>query len=150
MHHESTVCGGHYCEDEIEALHYSTDARPHKMYHNLQMAGLIEPKEAVNRCWSCPPNLHHRALLWTKKKTVYATPIALISLLLSSQAQGALSVCIVVSFTSQHFNLCQSRTVSTIYFQLSSYCCILLRQGVEGGIHLSRIWENETSHFLQK
>ena len=31
-------------------------------------------------------------LLWTKKKTVYATPTALISLLLSSRAQGALSV----------------------------------------------------------
>ena len=62
------VCGGHYCEDEIEVLHYSTDARPHKMYHNPQMAGLIEPKEAVSRCWSCPPNLHHRALCSGQRK----------------------------------------------------------------------------------
>ena len=62
------VCGGHYCEDEIEVLHYSTDARPHKMYLNPQMASLIEPKEAVSRCWSCPPNLHHRALCSGQRK----------------------------------------------------------------------------------
>ena len=48
--------------------HYATDARPHKMHHNRQMACLIEPREAVSRCWSCPPKLHHRALCSGQRK----------------------------------------------------------------------------------
>ena len=56
--------------------------------------------------------------LQTKRKTVYATPTAspaLISLLLSSRAQGVLFVCTVLSFTSQHFNLCHIFSLQYIF-----------------------------------
>ena len=113
-YHDSTVREGHYYEDEIEALHYATDARPHKTRHNPQMASLTEPNEAG----PVPQIFITGHFLWTKRKTVYATPTAspaLISLLLSSRAQGVLFVCTVVSFTSQHFNLHHTFSLQYIF-----------------------------------